>query len=724
MRAPALPVIAFLAVSGLVACEAARSPWDHARSTPRPTSATVTAQPTKPPGAEASVSGPEEPDRMEPVIERGSGVLAGHAPRRSQALIATDAGEVTLNVVDADVREVVRLVLEDTLGANYVIDPAVEGRITVQTSRPVPVEDVVPMLDAVLRLNSAALVQTGDFYRVVPIDRALSSGPAAEVRPVPDAGRKGFGVRVVPLEYVSATQIVKLMAPFAPPGGSIQVDPNRNLLLLAGSPEQIATLTDLVSIFDVDWLEGMSFGLFPLESASPERLVAELQHIFGLAEEGPLTGVVRFVPIERLNAVLVISAQPAYIDRAETWIDRLDQGAEGDGQRVYVYAVQNGRASDLAEVLGQLFGLESTRVGAPDLLAPGVEPRQIGSLLEPAAKGEPRVSRERATEEPAARAPTTKRRSPDQPGISAFGRAEPAVAADVRIIADATTNSLVIRAAPPDYRKIESALKQLDILPLQVLIEATIAEVSLRDALRYGVEWFFRFGEQEFTLSDEVSGAVAPSFPGFSALFTSSDDVRVVIDALESVSDVDIISSPQLLVLDNQTAQLQVGDEVPIVTRQSVGTTDTDAPIVNTIEQRQTGVILNVTPRVNASGLVIMEIQQEISDVVETTSSGIDSPTIQQRSIASTVAIQSGETVALGGLIQDDVEERTSGMPLLSRIPGLGWLFGRTSNTTERTELLVLITPRVVRDPDQARSVTDELRERLRGLEPIGARLR
>ena len=195
----------------------------------------------------------------------------------------------------------------------------------------------------------------------------------------------------------------------------------------------------------------------------------------------------------------------------------------------------------------------------------------------------------------------------------------------------------MIRATPGDYREIESALKQLDILPLQVLIEATIAEVVLDDQLRYGVEWFFRTGDFQANFTSRQSGLVRSSFPGFSALFANSD-VRVVLNALEEVTDINVISSPQLLVLDNQTAQLQVGDQVPIATQSSTSVTDPEAPIVNTIEQRDTGVILSVTPRVNASGLVIMEIEEETSDVVETESSDIDSPTIRQRRVRSTVA--------------------------------------------------------------------------------------
>ena len=294
---------------------------------------------------------------------------------------------------------------------------------------------------------------------------------------------------------------------------------------------------------------------------------------------------------------------------------------------------------------------------------------------------------------------------------------------EIRIIADDSTNALVIRASPRDYRKVRDALAKLDILPLQVLIEATIAEVSLRDQLRYGIEWFFRSGEFQTRFSTATGGGVSPRFPGFSALFQNAD-AAVVLNALENITDVDVISSPQVVVLDNQTAQLQVGDQVPILTQQAQSVVDVDAPVLNSIEQVQTGVILSVTPRVNAGGLVTMEIQQEVSDAVETTTSTINSPTISQRRIASTIAVQSGETVALGGLIRDNRDNRQTGLPFLSKLPVIGSLFGVTDTTSERTELLVLITPTVIGSQEEARAATEELRRRLSSVAPLSRRLR
>jgi general secretion pathway protein D len=694
---------------------------------------------------------PEAPPHLAPVVERGTGVFVEAAATRAHADIArTPGGDVILNVVDADLREVVRLILEGTLHVNYLIDPAISGTITVQTSRPVASADLLAMLDGILRVNGAALVQLGDLYKVVPIDQALTSGLVPAIHPAPEANRPGFGVTVVPLRFVSAAALEPLLQPFVPPGGSLQVDPERNLLLLAGAQSELTTLTDLVAMFDVDWLAGMSFGLYPLEYAKPIELATELQQIFAL-DAGMVKGLLRFLPIERLNAVLVVSSQPAYLDRAAGWIKRLDQAGEAGEPQVFVYAVQNGRAADLAQVLGEIFNVQSGATGPQELLSPGLQPASIGGGLigrEPGlseATGELGSSGTTTTTtmQPP-RAPDLTQQAPEPrprtgaavgapsgptgppPGLSTPrpGSQTPGQEAgpEIRIIGDATTNSLVVWASPRDYRKIRKALEQLDILPLQVLIEATVAEVTLNNELRYGVEWALRSGDFAATLSRGLQGAVTPLFPGFSAVFTN-DNARVLVHALEAVTDVKVVSSPHLLVLDNQTARIQVGDQVPIVTQQATSVVSAGAPVVNQIELRDTGVILSVTPRVNASGLVVMELQQEVSNVArnprQTTTSEQSTPTIAQRQIRSTVAVQSGETIVLGGLIQDDQENTRTGLPFLSRLPIVGALFGSRDNTDKRSELLVLLTPRVIRGIAEARAITDEMRRRLQSVAPL-----
>jgi general secretion pathway protein D len=695
----------------------------------RPAAAPPSAEP--PIGArraptELSLPPEDEGEPVQRVVQRGTGAFLSPPPQRAQTSVTTDAsGGVMLNVVDGELREVVRMVLESALHANYVIDPSVGGRITVQTTRALPPQDLVPVLDSVLRMNGAALVQTGNLFKVVPIDQAISAGAAADVEPLPSAGAPGFGVQVVPLRFVSAAELAPVLEPFRPPGGAIQVDAVRNLLMLAGSSDQLASLRDLVSIFDVDWMRGMSFGLFPLDNAAAPDLAVELDQIFGGTEAGPLAGVVKVVPIERLNSVLVVSSQPSYLEQAEIWVQRLDRISDADEPQIYVYPVQNSRASNLAEVLSGIFGAQAATVSGTSLLAPGQEATQLQSDFELGASGEqtPIEGAETGTRPRLAQPPPSVA-APLSPTSTTFGpQGDEEGQPETRIIADDSTNSLVIRALPADYRKIRDAIERLDTLPLQVLIEATVAEVTLSNQLRYGVEWFFRSGDFEATFSQLPTNApVVGTFPGFSALFSNAD-VRVVLSALEQVSDVNVISSPQLLVLDNQTARLQVGDQVPITVQQATPITGDVNTIVNSIELRDTGVILTVTPRVNAGGLVILEIQQEVSNVVRAetvTQSELATPTISQRLVSSTVAVQSGQTIALGGLITDNRNRSRSGVPILSEIPIIGVLFSTRNNTNDRTELLVLLTPRVIDSAERAQAVTDELRRRLTGIVPPG----
>ncbi|MEM9440428.1 MAG: type II secretion system secretin GspD [Pseudomonadota bacterium] len=660
----------------------------------------------------------------QPIIDLGTRPVIGSTRASTRSEISqNDSGDVTLNVVDAEIRDVVRLVLEDALGANYAIDPAVTGKITVRTSRPIPANDVVATLGSILSLNGVALVEADGLYRVLPAERAAFAG----YRPIGRiAGRSrgaASGIQVAPLSYADAGQLAGLLQPFVDGQGSVQIDVARNTLLLVGLPDQIASMNDLIEMFDVDWMQGMSFGLYPLESVGATQIATELDEILADPSVGTLSGGVRLVPIDRLSALIVISSHPDSLKRVATWIDRLDKEGQGDGVQVYVYEVQNARATDLASVLGELFDIQSTSFGGESLLAPGLEPVSLGAPFSSFEAADDIGDEERA-------APTAREggqrdavgigQSPSRQARQALteGRSD----SDAKIVADETNNALLVRATPQEYKKIEGALRALDKQPLQVLLEATIAEVSLTNELSYGVQWFFGSGDSGVTLSEFTDGSVGQLFPGFSGLL-SRGDVRIVLNALDSVSEVNVVSSPQLLVLDNQTAQLQVGDEVPIVTQQAEGIETSDARIVNTVEQRQTGVILSVTPRVNANGRVILDIEQEVSDVVQTTTSGIDSPTIAQRRISTSVVVSSDQTVVLGGLIEDDVDEINTGVPLLKDIPFIGALFSATTKVTDRKELLVMITPKVLKNPQDAIEATEEIRRRFYDLEPLQEKL-
>jgi general secretion pathway protein D len=636
-----------------------------------------------------------------------------------------DGGEVTLNFVNADIREAIDTILGDMLGVTYVVDPRVNGTITIRTTKPIPQAALIPTLENLLASNGAALVPSDGGFKIQPLDVAATGLPPAQLD---TAAASAFGVHVLPLRFASAANLQETLQPLIPPGRVLRIDPTRNLLIFSGTGLEAVELQNLVDIFDVDWMAGRSFGLFPVEFASPRVMAQELGAVFGPVPGAGAgtpgagaasTGAIRFLPIERLRAVLAIAGDASLVEEARQWVERLDRGQEGDGRRIYVYRVQNGRAADLGRVLGQLFPAAVTQVGREGpraALAPGLTPTEIGvqgsqtaesALGDGAAAGV--VGLEGVPQSDLAlnavlSEPVQERR----PGI--------------QIVPDVRNNALVISATPEEYRQIESALRQLDVTPLQVLIEATIAEVTLNDELQYGLQWFFHAGDSNFTLDTlGTAGLAAPVFPGFTYALSSAN-AQVILNALTQITDVKVISSPQLMVLNNETARLQVGDQVPVATQERIATDASNAPLVNTFEYRDTGVILSVSPRVNSGGLVVLDIIQEVSDVLPR---GVNAdpknvtPIIQQRQIKSTVAVQSGESIALGGLIRDGNTRDVSGLPIVSEIPVLGNLFKTTSNRQRRTELLVLITPRVAASRQDAREITEELRSRVRSLAPL-----
>lgn len=640
-------------------------------------------------------------------------------------------GEYTLNFEATDLQEVVKAVLGDLLKESYFIDPKVTGQVTIQTSRPLKRAELLPTLENLLRLNGAVLLRSDGLYKVMPGPQATRGAPPVSVQRV--AAARGYGIRIVPLRYISARELHKLIEPFLPPDAPQIVDEQRNLLILTGTEQELESTMELVEIFDVDWLNGMSVGLYKLKNAEAKTLQAEMEKIFG-DKDSPVSGVVRMVPVERLNALLVVASRPGYLEHAREWVERLDQVADAVGPRLFVYRVQNGKAADLATVLGGIFGAEATKEGGPPAaeLAPGEEPTTLDSDKSRTSETEGQMGGEKAG--------LGKHRT-------GKGSKEPAVSVvsteNLKIIADESTNSLVILARTQDYKMIETALKNLDVVALQVLIEASVIEVTLNDTLSYGVEWFFRnstpgggtaVGKLDLSgvVGDAVkTGAAAFGVPNFSyALFGDNDKVRAVVDAIASESKVNVLSSPSLMVLDNQTATIKVVNEVPITTgqQQSVlgtGGTDNISNIPNvlaSVDFKEAGVVLEVTPRVNASGRITLELSQEVTDVdrSQITSNPGGNPSFLKRQVESSVTVQSGETLVIGGLISENKSDSETGIPFLKDMPVLGGIFRSTADTLRRTELLVLLTPKAVRDEGEARAVTKEFRERLKELQKAG----
>ncbi|MBI1733224.1 MAG: type II secretion system secretin GspD [Gammaproteobacteria bacterium] len=649
---------------------------------------------------------PEAGPARQEIIETGSGAYTAAPGASASAPVSETQGDITLNFQDVDLREFIKVVLGDVLKENFTMDADVGGRVTIQTARPVRRDELLPLLEQILSVNNAALARTGDMYRILTRQRA-SRGNLSPT----EAGRQGAAghvLRIIPLQHIAAQEMQKILEPMVPEGSDLRFDKKRNLVIISGSPREIDLVQETVDVFDVDWLRGMSVGLYPLDYVDANSLKSELDSVIGAMEGGDgkelLGGLIRTVAIERLGSLLVIGSTATALREAEIWVRRLDQPGLDLEKRLYVYKVENTRAVEIADILGQIFlGAQPAPARPPaPVLAPGLEPVQITSMA-------PKPDAPQAAERPR---PAT--------AVTAAGP-EPSGRDSIQIIADDARNALVVRATPQEYRMVEAAIRQLDIAPLQVLIEASIIEVTLRDDLNYGVEWFFknnfrheRTGEGQLDLGRAGLAALSPGFAY--TIVDAADQVRVALNALAEESEVNVLSSPSLMVLDNQTAMINVGDEIPIPVRQSISNIDPAAPTVNEIQFRQTGVTLSVTPRVGSRGLVTMQIRQEVSNAVSTTTSDIDAPTIQQRQIESTVAINSGDSIILGGLIQDTRTDVDQGIPFLHKIPVIGNLFGQTRDESKRTELLVVLTPRVAEDRNGARRITDEFRRKLRGI--------
>ncbi|MGH7087427.1 MAG: secretin N-terminal domain-containing protein, partial [Stellaceae bacterium] len=452
---------------------------------------------------------------------------------------------------------------------------------------------------------------------------------------------------------------------------------------------------------------GTSVALLPLKNADADAVTVELQNIFGAARKAPDADAVRFLAIDRLNAVMVVARAPRYLDEARAWVARLDQTRNLNEQRVYVYYLQYGKASRVAETLqGALSGL-NVEVKGPEAATspPGLAAAPAGnadSAIPAPAPGFPTPPPLIATAPPPPPPPTAA-----SPGAAA----KPSI----KIEADETHNALLITATPKDYALIRQVLQEIDTPPLQVLIEVTVAEVTLNDNLQYGVQYFLNSrgaagGNVSALLTTGLAPGIAPATPGFSLAFTSANlSPRAILSALSALTQTKVISTPRLMVLDNETARLQVGNVVPIITQSAASTLSASPLVLSNVQYKETGIVLEVTPRVNASGYVTLDINQSLSDVVPTTSSTINSPTFDQRRLTSTISVKSGNSILLGGLIQNQDNRASSGVPILSDIPVLGALFGNRNDSAGRTELVMFMTPYVLATGRDVNDVTERV---------------
>ncbi len=661
-------------------------------------------------------------------------------------------GNISLDFADTDIREVVAQILGTILKVNYTIDPAVRGTVTLRTTNPVSASQLLPVLQALLAQNNATLLQASGIYRVVPAAAgAASAGGAGNLA----SGDAVGGSVVVQLRFASAEDLAKVLQPFAGNSARVTADPGRNVLLIGGDPAARSALLNLVQAFDINILAGQSYALFPVTSGNAKDFAASLQAAF--RTQGALAGVVRVVPMERMDAVLVISSQPRYIDDARRVFAIVERARRETVRSWHVYYLQNSQSNDVAYVLQQAFtpgnvtaqptptaqGSGSSRNaslgrggngspyggnsggGGP---AGGIGGSSGGLAGGGLGGGPPGLSAGQPGGPSGGPPPDN---GGGQPGGSAnplLGGLDPSGGGatdpnSIRIIPNPQNNALVLYATPNEKDAIEKMLRKIDILPLQVRIDATIAEVTLNDTLQYGTQFFFKSGGINGILNNTpgalginpAATVLGAAFPGFIISGTAAGGAPIAISALQAVTTVKVLSSPEIMVLDNHPARLQVGNLVPYLTTSSQSALSPNAPVINSVAYQPTGVILEVTPRVNSGGLVTIDIDQQVSDVDTTTprASGIDSPTFLQRSITSRVVVQDGQTIGLAGLIRDNASRGNQGIPWLKDIPILGFFAGSQNNLRARTELLVLITPHVVHDQRDARALTEDLREQL-----------
>ena len=679
--------------------------------------------------------------RASPAVYNGIEVAdvaeGGGSQAQSQAQPSGSGFE--LNFENTPMATVAKVVFGDILRVGYTIDPRVQGTVTLASVRPVSKSDILFVLEGALRLGGVVITHDISGYHLVPLGDAAGSGTVEAAGTNQEAG---YGITVIPLQFVSATTLLKLLDSFALKPGTVRAEPRRNMLIVQGSGVERRTAVSAALSFDADWMRGQSVGIYPIVNGNPEPIVAELEKIMDSGENGLGQNVVKFQVMSRMNAIMVVSPKPAALRIAETWIKRLD-GANTNKNSVHVYHVKYGEAKQVARVLTEMFigGSSSSSDASSSQLAPGsglsATSSGIGqstsSGLGGQQSGTPGLVANRGFGGVAATpgaATGTGGGTSFEARTSSGGGSGKGILEGVRITPDVVNNTLLIYADQENYRLIESTLRQVDRPQLQVAIDATVAEVTLNDTLAYGVQSFItskQLGlkpDQGSILNSNSANSAAGTaattaanalinraIPGFNFLIGSEAQPAIILDALHTLTSVKVLSNPSLVVIDNQVATLQVGDSVPVSTGSAIAASST---VINTIDYRNTGIILRVAPRVNANGNVRLDIEQEISNVTPTTAASL-TPTVSQRKVKSSVSVASGQTVLLAGLISETRQGSKSGIPLLDDLPYVGDAFGHNNKGGQRTELIIFIRPQIIRDGADAHYVAEELRSKLRG---------
>lgn len=606
---------------------------------------------------------------------------------------------IVFNFDNADLYEVIRTMAE-LLGINYIVDPNVRGKVTIHTSGKLGRQDLFPVFYQVLEANGLTAVREGNLYKIAPLKDAPRMPLSLRL------GRQGIDVapaervivQIIPLKFIAAQEMTKLLTPFVSSQGTIISDPDSNTLVVVDRNINILKCIRLVDVFDVNLFEKVAHRFWFLENIEAGEMAKILEEIFPMYTTAHKADI-KFITIEHLNTLLAVSSDPQVFDKVGEFVRQLDVSSEDIEPRIYVYFVKNGTAEQISGLLKEVFGQGVTEKdkgkGTKSVSISGnpfsVKAKQAAELLK---------KQKQITPKPAAR------KSPSAGALEGSGTLK----SEISITADEVRNALIIEAVPADYRIIEGILKHIDVLPRQVLIEATIAEITLSDKTELGIEWSYTKGEHP------GSGILAATM-GKGGLFYTigiADKIKADISALATQGKVNILSSPHILASDNVEAKIDVSDEIPLASSDYQYTSGADPVIATNIEYRDTGVILSVTPHINERGLVTMDITQEVSEYSgDYDVAGKKYPSFYKRKIDTTLTVKHGQTIVIGGLIREKESDTTQGTPCLVDIPVVRYLFGKDTVDLKKTELIVLITPRVVINLDDVDEVTAEFKSKV-----------
>ena len=668
------------------------------------------------PGSPASAQQAPQPAEAPPAAAPAAAAPpTAEAPPAAAAAPAQQADQtvpIALHLENADLLQVIGIIAAE-LQMNYVVDPRVQGTVIINTLGQLQRSDLFPLLQTILRINGATAVQTGNIYRIVPLQEVQRLPIAPQLNPqaagLSDDDR--MVMNVITLQYVSAPDMTRILTPFVSEGGHLVSHDSGNVLIITDTSRSMRRLLEIVALFDTEVFTNQRARLYPIRNSQAARIVGELQQVFSAYALSEESSAIRFVAMERINSVLVVTGNPGVYPEVERWLERLDQPVQETGIRTFIYRVENGKADNLASVLNALL------LGAN--LAPSPEPAAEGQPAGGMIPGGPGAA-------PGA-VPTT---------VSLLAEAQARRTAvpelsHLRIVPDLLNNQLVIQATAQEYEQIQQILRELDIVPRQVMIEAKVYEVDLTGDLSAGVTAFLQRrtanglagrGTGGFGPPPGAAGGALELTASMGTLVGKMRELLIFLQAAESRSEARVISAPSILASDNLAASISVGTEIPLLNSQvfGLGAQSADNPVfTNSIQNRDTGVLLTITPRINSSGLVTLAISQEVSAPLAPAAGAIQSPSISKRTVSTQAVVQDGETIALGGIIQESRTLSRNRIPLLGDIPYVGALFGSTSLSTQRTELILLLTPTVIRDTSEARIATAEFRNKLRDLSKI-----